>query len=92
MMLTDTPFLEAEEDGKMSIKIRPFGTKLTPEEFFRVFEQIRDNNGHKLTMDVAYARMAELIAQNQLAQTYSGFDSFKQAYYAGVLRQHKSIA
>lgn len=82
MTLTETPFLATEEDGKMSIKIRPFGTRLTPEEFFRVYEEIRDNNGNKLTMDVAYARLVELIAQNQLAQTYSGFDSFKYAYYA----------
>lgn len=91
MTLADTPFLETVEDGKTSIKIRPYGAKLTPEEFFRVFEEIMENNGDRLRMDVAFDRMTDMLAQNKLAQTYSGFNSFKNAYYEGVRRQQKSI-
>jgi hypothetical protein len=67
------------------VVIKPFGTKLKPAEFFRIFEQFL--KVYQLDMKDAYELTTDYCIYKRLSLSYSSFDSFQRAYYKQIKAQ-----
>jgi hypothetical protein len=67
------------------VVIKPFGAKLKPVEFFRIFEQFL--KVYRLDMKDAYELTTDYCVHKKLSLSYSSFDSFQRAYYRQIKAQ-----
>jgi hypothetical protein len=66
------------------ITVNPLETQLTYHAAFRIFEVFRSQCKN---MELAYEKLEEYCVRNNLSMNYSGFVSFKRAYYKEIRSQ-----
>lgn len=73
--------------GKSEIVLRPLEVRLTTDAFYRIYEQIREENA--INMENAYDRTIEFCILNGMSLCFSDFISFKRCYYSKIKSRNK---
>lgn len=71
------------------INPRPGGVKLTPVEFFRIFEHFLSK--YTLAMNDAYDVTVDYCIEKKFSLTFSSFGSFSWAYYEQIKKDRSRI-